>query len=47
MTTFEFPPYPKDSGFYKAVRERVKAYFVENKLDDKVSIYASRLYRRF
>lgn len=31
----EFPPYPKDSGFYKTLRERVNAYFEKNKIDHK------------
>jgi fatty acid desaturase len=35
VTSYEFPPYPKDTGFYKDIRERVNKYFVDNKIDHK------------
>jgi hypothetical protein len=32
----EFPPYKPDSGFYKALCQRVGKYFKDNKLNPKV-----------
>lgn len=35
-SNYEFPLYKEDSGFYKALREKVGAYFKDNKINPKV-----------
>jgi fatty acid desaturase len=35
ITSYEFPPYQRDTGFYKELSEEVNKYFVTNKLDHK------------
>lgn len=38
VTNYEFPPYKPDSGFYKALRQRVGQYFKDNNINPKVSL---------
>jgi hypothetical protein len=35
VTDAEFPAFPKDSGFYRTVRQRVGEYFAATGLDSK------------
>ncbi len=35
MSSFEFPQFKADSGFYRTLRERTSRYFVTNKLNSK------------